>query len=124
MNVLLSIKPEFVNQIRQGNKKFEFRKQIFKKSNIEKVIVYETSPVSKVIGEFTITEIKQSAPDSLWMYTRNKSGISKEFFDAYFKGREIAFAIGFEKFIEYKTPRDLSSMGVKAAPQGYVYVDD
>ena len=31
MRVLLSIKPDFVNEIIKGNKKYEYRKKIFRK---------------------------------------------------------------------------------------------
>ena len=55
--VLLSIKPEFAKKIFAGTKKFEFRKSIFKYQNINKIIVYASSPVKKVIGEFLIDKI-------------------------------------------------------------------
>ena len=54
MRVLLSIKPEFAELIFKGTKKFEFRKSIFKNSEIKTVVVYASSPMQKVIGEFEI----------------------------------------------------------------------
>ena len=47
MNVLLSIKPEFAFKIFDGTKKYEFRKSIFKKPGVKKVIVYASSPTGK-----------------------------------------------------------------------------
>ncbi len=43
MNVLLSIRPKYVEEIIKGNKRYEFRKSIFKK-NVEEVWIYATSP--------------------------------------------------------------------------------
>ncbi len=43
MNVLLSIKPKYVEKIKNGNKKFEFRKSLFIEKNqtkIEKIFIY------------------------------------------------------------------------------------
>jgi len=57
MTVLLSIKPEFADKIFDGTKKYEFRRRIFKKEGVKKVIVYVTSPVQKIIGEFLIESI-------------------------------------------------------------------
>ena len=48
-NVLLSIKPEFAEKIFQGVKRYEFRKALFKNREVEKIIVYASAPVSKVI---------------------------------------------------------------------------
>ena len=39
MTVLLSIKPEFAEKIFNGTKKFEFRKSIFKNTDVKKVVV-------------------------------------------------------------------------------------
>ena len=35
MNVLLSIKPKYANQIINGNKKYEFRKSVFKNRDLD-----------------------------------------------------------------------------------------
>ena len=82
--VLLSIKPEFAKKIFAGTKKFEFRKSIFKYQNINKIIVYVSSPVKKVIGEFLIDKILIDDIDTLWNITSAHSGITKEFYQEYF----------------------------------------
>lgn len=74
LKVLLSIKPEFVEQIARGKKMFEYRKQIFKKK-VESVIIYCTKPVGKIIGEFTFDQILVDTPQALWKRTCDKSGI-------------------------------------------------
>ena len=56
MKIVLSIKPEFAFKIFDGTKKFEFRKSIFKNVNIKSVILYASSPIQQVIGEFEIDE--------------------------------------------------------------------
>ncbi|MBC7524064.1 MAG: hypothetical protein H7239_06470, partial [Flavobacterium sp.] len=77
MKVVLSIKPEFANKIFDGTKKFEFRKAIFKNEKIKTVIVYSSSPVQQVIGEFEIERIINHDIDTLWGLTHQESGITE-----------------------------------------------
>jgi len=122
MKVLLSIKPQFAIKIFDGSKKFEFRKSIFKNSNINTVVVYASSPMQKVIGEFTIDEIMEAAPEALWEKTKKHSGITKEFFDAYFFNRDKAFAIKVKEANRYQQPLDLTDFDLNFAPQSFVYL--
>lgn len=122
MKVLLSIKPQFAVKIFDGTKKFEFRKSIFKNSKINTVVVYASSPMQKVIGEFTFDEIMEENPEVLWEKTKKHSGITKEFFDEYFFNREKAFAIRVKETSKYKTPMDLIDFDLNFAPQSFVYL--
>ena len=122
MKILLSIKPEYANKIFDGTKKFEFRKSIFKNSNINTVVVYASSPMQKVIGEFTIDKIMEEKPNVLWEMTQHHSGISKEFFDEYFLNRDRAFAIKVKDIIPYLVPKDLIDFDINFAPQSFVYL--
>lgn len=105
MKVVLSIKPEFAFKIFDGTKKFEFRKAIFKNSEIKTVIVYASSPVQKVIGEFDIKRIINDDLDSLWELTRKFSGITEDFFYDYFENRTEGFAIEVKNAKKYTTPQ-------------------
>ncbi len=122
MKVLLSIKPEFAFKIFDGTKKYEFRKVIFKRPNIKTVVVYASSPVQKVIGEFEIGEILSSTPEKIWKETKNKSGISEEFFNDYFTDKDIAHAIKIEKVKRYKTELDLKEEFSLTPPQSFAYL--
>ncbi|MBI6731014.1 ASCH domain-containing protein, partial [Pseudomonas amygdali] len=42
MKVLLSIKPEYAEKILQGEKRFEFRKSVFKNPDVRTVVIYAT----------------------------------------------------------------------------------
>lgn len=122
MKVLLSIKPEFAIKIFDGSKKFEFRKAVFKNSNVNTVIVYASSPMQQVIGEFTIDEIIEERPEVLWEKTKMQSGITKEFFDTYFLNRDKAFAIKVKEVNQYQKPLRLLDFDLDYAPQSFVYV--
>lgn len=121
--VLLSIKPEFAHKIFDGSKKYEFRKQVFKDLSIKKVIVYSSSPEQKVIGEFEIETILNDSPDKIWNQTRLYSGISQEFFESYFEGRDKAYAIKVASTKRYRKEKSLADFNIYAAPQSFAYVN-
>ena len=56
MNVILSIKPEFVEKIFSGEKQYEYRKVLFKQK-VDTVYIYASRPISKIVGEFKIEKI-------------------------------------------------------------------
>jgi len=122
MRVLLSIKPEFAFKIFEGKKKFEFRKVIFKNPDVKTVIVYASSPIQRVIGEFEIDNILSSAPNEIWRQTKQLSGISEDFFYKYFADREIAYAIKIKNTKKYKQPLHLKDSFNVFPPQSYVYL--
>jgi len=93
MDVLLSIKPKYVKAILDGTKKFEFRKKIFQRTDIDEIVIYSSSPEKKIVGSFEIDKIIEDSPEELWAYCWNSSGISKEDFFKYFKGKDHGFAI-------------------------------
>lgn len=119
MNAILSIKPKYVEEIKAGRKRFEFRKAVFKQ-HVEKVYVYASAPVSRIIGEFEPVDILAGEPDRVWQETRKFSGITKRFFDEYFEGRTVAYAIVIQNFKLYDEAIELPK-GVHA-PQSFCYV--
>lgn len=120
--VLLSIKPEFAEKIFNGTKGYEFRKSIFKRSDVRKIVVYASSPVKKVIGEFSIDKILSDTVDGIWKETHQKSGITKRFYQSYYENRNKAYAIKIGDTVRYKKYRDLKDYNVMAAPQSFTYI--
>jgi len=119
--ILLSIHPEFVDKIMTGEKKFEFRRVIAKR-NPNKIIIYSTSPVCKVIGEAEVEDIIIDNPEKVWKETKKFSGVEKEFYVEYFDNRDLAVAYKLKNVIKYISPIDLKDFGIKVAPQSFVYV--
>lgn len=62
------------------------------------------------------------SPTELWKETSTLSGVSKEFFNEYFKNRKVAFAYKLGKVKVYKKPKLLTDYGLKAVPQSFVYI--
>jgi len=123
MRVLLSIKPEHVDNIRSGIKTFEFRRRIFARRDVSTILIYCTRPVGRLIGEFDIAAILEDEPEALWASTANGSGISKDFFDAYFEGRPRGYALQIGALRIYDEPICPSEWFDNfTPPQSYMYV--
>ncbi len=124
MKALLSIKPEYVEKIISGEKKFEYRKKIFKE-NVDSVVIYSTMPVGKIIGEFSLNEIICDTPENIWSKTKLFSGVEEEFFNKYFDNVKSGFALKIENLNIYQTPinpKDLFKDFV--APQSFMYIEN
>lgn len=123
MKVLLSIKPEFVEEIISGKKKYEYRKSIFKRNDVSSVVVYATKPYGKIVGEFEIGNILIDEPKNIWNQTKEFSGITRSYFNSYFEGRQKGYAIQIKGFKKYKNPLDLYEFdkSLKAPPQSFCY---
>ena len=124
MNVILSIRPNFCKMIFCGQKVYEYRKRIFTCSDVDKVYVYATKPICRIVGFFTIDEVIEDSPNNMWKMTHEGSGITKEYFDAYFRGCDMAHAIAIGEVVKFDTPIDPKEV-IKnfTAPQNYRYVD-
>ena len=122
MKVLLSIKPEFAEKIFNGTKKYEFRRSIFKKREVKTVVVYVSSPIQKIIGEFEIDTIIKDELSRLWHLTKDFSGISEDYFFEYFSNKEDGFAIKIKKTRMYEKPLSIKDDYNLNPPQSFMYL--
>jgi len=122
MKVLLSIKPEFAEKIFNGTKKFEFRRSIFKKSQVKTVVVYASSPMQRVIGEFEIGCILCDEINNLWEQTQEYAGIDEDYFFNYFSDKQKGYAIAIKKTRVYRTPLSLKDKFNMLPPQSFAYL--
>jgi len=124
-SVLLSIRPEYVRKILNGTKRYEFRRSIFKdRARVEKIYIYSTAPVKKIVASFCIDEIIEDQPEELWNKCQFFSGIDKNAFFAYFKDKEKGFAIKIKNLDPFETPVDPKNVIPDfTPPQSFRYVN-
>lgn len=120
--ILLSIKPEYVDKIFAGNKRYEFRRKGCKRQ-VSKIVIYATCPVRKVLGEMEIKQVLVDSPLRLWECTKQYAGIDENLFFKYFQGCSIAYGYEVKNVIRYNRARDLSEYGIAFAPQSYIYLN-
>ena len=119
-SVLLSLKPEWWEKIRSHEKTLEIRKS--RPMDVElpvRVIVYATKPVGKIVGEFLSGHfLRRSNVGGL----AARSMVPLQELIAYADGGEV-FAWTIDDVVEYETPMALAALGVKRAPQSWMYVE-
>ena len=120
-SILLSINPKHVDNIMKGQKFYEFRKTLCKKE-VNKIVIYSTSPIMKVVGEAEVQEVLVGDPDYIWKVTKEKAGIGKTFFDKYYEHSKQAVAFKLFNVVEYSEPKELKDYGIKCAPQSFRYI--
>lgn len=126
MSVLLSVKPKYVTEMIQGNKKYEFRRSIWRANKkIRKVYIYSSSPIKKIIGIFTIKDIIEDNPSNLWIKFGEFSGIREDEFFSYFKSSKKAFAIEIDTIEVFKKPIDpFQEFSSFKPPQSFYYINE
>ncbi|WP_338984491.1 hypothetical protein [Spiroplasma endosymbiont of Diplazon laetatorius] len=122
MKILMSIHSEHIENIKSGNKRFEFRKVEARKYSPSEIFVYATAPVSKVVGIAKIGKIHIDTPKNIWKFTKEFSGVDKNFYYHYYQNKNKAIAYEIDEYIEFEEPRELEDFGVSCAPQSFVYI--
>jgi len=124
MDVILSIKPKYVRAIIEGEKRYEFRKAIFKNRTIDRVFIYSSAPVKRIVALFEIGTILEDHPAALWEMVRDSAGIDDAEFFSYFAGKSRGYAIGISNLQEFDEPIDPKVVipGF-VPPQSYCYLN-
>lgn len=121
--MILSINPCYVEKIISGEKIYEFRK--FKPSkSIDRIYIYETSPIKKIIGFFKYTDVIIGEKKSIWNKYYDVSGISQNNYFEYYSNSVNAYVY---KISELKVLADAidpyKTIDGFRAPQSYRYME-
>ena len=127
-DLLLSIHSQYAEKIIRGQKKIELRRRfpLFKQQDSKKIFIYACSPISMIIGECSLKEVKKFPLKKLWKISKNTAMIDRVEFYKYFIDCEFGFALYLENPIKYKNPIYLKKLlGSRSQPpQSYRYVID
>jgi type I restriction enzyme, S subunit len=119
---LYSIKPEFARAILDGEKTVEFRRNRPQR-DVSQMVIYSTSPQSRVVGIADIVCIVFGSIDEIWEKYSDVGGISRQGFYDYFKGTNIAYAIEIGKVHSLDQPKELRVLGIgDRPPQSFRYL--
>lgn len=120
--IVLSIRPRFVEAIFEGTKKFEFRRVMPSNRLLHKVLIYESAPISMVVGEFKVVSFGRCGLSSMWIFCSPYAGITRQEFEEYFHGQRFAQCYIIDSVIKYKKPFSIKELGFKHPPQNFYYV--
>jgi DNA modification methylase len=104
LNVVLPVKPKYVEKIIKGGKKYELRKTLFKATSEDKIYIYAMSPIKKIVGYFRIGNIIKGNPEELWQSINTLSGLEHDEFINYFKNNETGYAIEINNLVTFDNP--------------------
>ncbi len=121
--ILLSIHPCFVEKIFSGEKLFEYRKKI--PTDIDYVIIYATVPIKNIVAIVEVDSVLEGSPREIWEKTKNKSGITEDFFMSYFNQKNNAYAIRFKEVRKLAEPKAINILeNIECPPQSFSYVTE
>jgi predicted transcriptional regulator len=124
--LLLSIKPEYVQRILDGQKTIELRKTRPQIQEGDFILVYASSPKKSLIGWFEVRDIVCDAPKTLWKKVQKEAGVTKQEFDSYYQNSTLGVGI----CIEFKHDKELSLEEVRQRwsqfrpPQSFHYLKE
>jgi predicted transcriptional regulator len=120
--ILLPIRPIHVSKIRSGEKRYEYRRTLPRQLP-SSILIYETTPVKKVVAIASVAGIIQDTPETVWKITHTCSGISRDYFNTYFDNCSRAYAYELDDVLWLERQKDLLEFGIARAPQSFCYIN-
>jgi predicted transcriptional regulator len=100
--IIISIKPQYVEKIKSGEKVIEIRKKFNHKWKGHRATIYATSPIKSLFGYVTISKIELEKPDIIWSKYQKDIGCNKSEFNDYIQNNKEIFALTLDNFESYK----------------------
>lgn len=120
--VLMAIHPAYAEAILEGRKHVEFRKRPLA-DNVTAVMIYATTPVREIVGEFAVDETVSGSPQELWRLVGSRGAIDGDAYDAYYAGATSAAGIMVRRVVRYARPVLLAELEpTPAVPQSFIYL--
>ena len=119
----MAIHPGYAEAILAGHKRVEFRKRPLA-PDVMSVLIYATSPVQGIVGEFTIRRITAGSPAEVWNQFGDVGCIDAEDYDRYYANSTTAYAIVISGIRRFSTALPLSALEPEPTiPQSFMYLD-
>ena len=108
--IILAIRPEFVEAIFAGRKRFELRRRRPAIDLGGIVYIYCTAPRQAIVGQFTCREVHGGSLEELWGRFGGVSSLSQDGFWAYFRGVERGYALEIDQVRRWEQPLGLEAI--------------
>ena len=122
---VLSIRPEFSEQIIDGRKTVELRRRFpLHVPDGTLAFIYTTSPRRALTGIARISHVKKMPKEEIWETFSHTAGIDRKGFDSYFSGLDLGFSIVFSKAKKLSRSLELDELREKfhfQPPQSFLY---
>jgi predicted transcriptional regulator len=119
--IMLSIKPQYMDKILDGSKKFEFRTLRYPLAN--EIIFYVTAPVGQVVAKAKVNGHLMGRADAVFDSTEGQAGMTREAYQKYYEGRGPVQAFWLGKVVRFPVPMSLADFGLSSPPQCFVWIE-
>ncbi|NHA67728.1 hypothetical protein [Phycicoccus flavus] len=118
----MAIQPAYAQAILDGRKLVEFRKRRLAK-DIDTVLIYESAPTQRIVGNFTIERTELATPWALWKSFGSVGCIARSDYLNYYGNSERAVGLVISHAERYRQPVALAELSVRpAVPQSFLYL--
>ena len=90
------------------------------------VFVYVSSPIRELRGGFRVGEVWSGSPNEIWSMVSKMAGVTRNIFNEYYHGQNVAYALEILDVWQYDKPLGLNVLRSKYpgfyAPQSYRFI--
>lgn len=116
-DIIISIKPKYVDLIFAGCKRVELRKRGAWICPGTRILIYATLPIGALVGEARICFRELLPIELLWKRHGAQAAIERKSFDDYYAGADEGIALGLQLATRYSEPVSLAAL--RAAGDGF-----
>lgn len=124
--ILLSLRPRFANAILAGTKTVEVRRRPIRAPGGTLLLLYASAPTMSILGTAELSKVDVQDPDVAWKEHEQELGLTREEFDTYLTGSDVAHLIHVLNPQPLDEPLPLSDLRASASkftpPQSFRYV--
>jgi predicted transcriptional regulator len=125
-DILISIQPEYANQIMDGCKTVELRRRFVETIDRDtRLFIYSSNPVGAIIGCARIDKVIKLPIKQIWTKFHKQACIGKNEFEKYFDGVEFGFVVSLgdvTQLTELIVREDILDRWGIRPPQSYMYL--
>lgn len=120
--VLMAIRPIFAEAIYATRKLFEYRRVFVQVDTGDRILVYESQPISLITGEFSVGSVHRGVPETFCRFEKEDE-IQKRVND-YLSGARKACALQVVNPIKWLKPENVEDFcPALKAPQSYTFIN-
>lgn len=116
---IISIYPNYVQAILEGQKRVECRKSALGLVRGDLLQLYATAPVKAILGQARVLEVHRGSPEELWDQFEHRTCVKKDDYFAYYAGKAEAVLLALGEVQRYSRPvrlHDLRDTEPKFSP--------
>lgn len=101
---MIALRPKYWEMYKDGSKTWELRKAGRCPLKTDKLIIYATSPVCRIIGEADLLSVRVGHLDYIWDIVNGYCGVTRDQYNSYYRDQHIAVAYRLGHIWAYSNP--------------------